>query len=163
MFGERHLKYTGEMIFRDDNNNLECIVKVDPSVEKSMFTKMLKSKPSIVDEVYGNLTQNGSIIDRCEGQWLSHLDWFTLTAKRKNYWKLSKKNCVWPIAVSNSLESDCSKRSDLIALRKAEANEEDELLHDECVRQSQENKVALEEVQRADAKLRKEGLEPKKI
>ena len=56
-----------------------------------------------------------------------------------------------------SLDSDCSHRIDLQALRRAEASPQDADLYSKCILEAQENKVKLEQIQRADAKLRKAG------
>ena len=87
LFGERVLKYSGEMVFRDKKNGLECLVKVDPSEEKSVFSRMLSSKKNSsvtgkLDEVFGEIVDaTGKVLDRCEGSWLSHLDWGLVEGK----------------------------------------------------------------------------------
>lgn len=164
MFGERVLKYSGEMMFRDDKNGLECLVKVDPSEEKSMFSRMLSSKKKAsitgaLDEVFGEIkNEAGEVLDRCEGSWLSHLDWGLVKGEGERYWTRNRSSCVYPQPQTGSLDSDCSLRIDLRALRRAEVNPEDADLYSKCILEAQENKVKLEEIQRADAKLRKKGL-----
>ena len=171
MFGERVLKYSGQMLFRDEKNGLECLVKVDPSEEKSMFSRMLSSKKKssvtgTLDEVFGEiLDSSGQVLDRCEGSWLSHLDWGVGVGgeeKEKEpirYWTRSKSACVYPFPQSETLDSDCGCRIDLQALRRAEGNPDDVEVYKSGILEAQENKVKLEEIQRADAKLRKKGKE----
>ena len=162
MFGERHLKYSGEMVFRDAKNGLECVIKVDPSEEKSVFSKMQrslsKSKSPEPNEVYGELKKDGVVVDRCEGSWLSHLDW-GLDASRSRYWTRMPDACVTPSNCgADALESDCRRRIDVQALQKAERNVNDKEMYKKCIDEAQSNKELLERHQRSDAKLRKEGL-----
>lgn len=165
MFGERVLKYSGEMVFRDDTNGLECVVKVDPSEEKSMFSRMLSGKKQkkeatkYLDEVYGEILDgSGQVLDRCECSWLSHLDWGSNTENKSRYWTRNKAACVYPSPQKSVLDSDCGHRIDLRALRKAETRPDEAEIYSKCILEAQESKVKLEEIQRADAKLRKKGI-----
>ncbi|QDZ19762.1 oxysterol-binding protein [Chloropicon primus] len=164
MFGERVLKYSGEMLFRDDKNGLECLVKVDPSEEKSMFSRMLSSKKKnsvtgTLDEVFGEIVdKDAKVLDRCEGSWLSHLDWGLNKGESNRYWTRDKSNCVYPAPQAGPLDSDCSFRIDMQALRRAETNPDDAELYAQCIQEAQDSKVHLENIQRSDAKLRKKGL-----
>lgn len=76
------------------------------------------------------------------------------------YWtrSTSKSKCVYPFSQKQTLDSDCSCRIDLQALRMAERNTDNKEVYSQGVLEAQKNKVKLEEIQRADAKLRKKGL-----
>ena len=161
LFGDRFMKYCGEMVFTDAKNGLECVVKVDPSAEKSVFSKMLKGIGG-EDEVFGDIVKDDrTVLDRCEGTWLSHLDWGVKSGSRTRYWTIGRKQCVWPSMASGRtllLQSDCNRRPDIKSLRLAEKHVDDAKDHARHTKNAQDNKVMLEERQRADAKLRLAGV-----
>mmetsp|Transcript_34318 Transcript_34318/g.61890 ORF Transcript_34318/g.61890 Transcript_34318/m.61890 type:complete len:375 (-) Transcript_34318:827-1951(-) len=156
LFGLRVLKYSGTMRFVDEKNDLECIVEIDPqppsgSFLSSWFRK--KDKDYKPDQIVGKLTKNGEVVDVCSGNWLSHLDWnrglasVNQNKKSTRLWDIKKT----PISVakglggSEVLPSDCRLREDVVFLKQDDQEK------------AQEWKLILEERQRRDRKLRKEG------
>lgn len=94
-----------------------------------------KSSPAVAEDARGRLE-----VARCCGNWLSHLDW-----DGERWWTLAEEPAIdWEPAAS-PLPSDCRYRQDLALLAAGD------------VKASQAAKEALEQRQRADAKLRKEG------
>ena len=77
-------------------------------------------------------------IAQCTGNWLSHVDW-----DGKRYWTLNEEEVAEWIPEGDPLPSDARFRADLAALAAGDDEE------------AQRQKEILENIQRADAKLRK--------
>ncbi|PRW59937.1 Oxysterol-binding 9 [Chlorella sorokiniana] len=94
-----------------------------------------KSSPAVAEEATGR-----DVVASCSGNWLSHLDWGS-----DRWWTLLEEAAVEWEPVPHPLPSDCRYRDDLAALAAGD------------VKAAQAAKEALEQRQRADAKLRKAG------
>lgn len=95
-----------------------------------------KSSPAVAEDAQAARLQ----VARCTGNWLSHLDW-----GGERWWTLAEEPAIeWQPAPA-PLPSDCRFRQDLALLAAGD------------VKGAQAAKEALEQRQRADAKLRKEG------
>ncbi|GBG86444.1 hypothetical protein CBR_g41440 [Chara braunii] len=152
LWGERVLLYTGVMRFVDEKNNLSCSLSFDPDMEKcSFFTKMFKQR-RLPDLLRGDIirrsplnggTQSAEVtkLGTIEGVWLTHLD-----CDGKRLWDIKTAVAVKPEPVDNPLPSDCRFRQDLIALKAKDYDA------------AQTWKEKLENIQRADRALRREGL-----
>lgn len=148
MWGDRVMELSGNMVFTDEKNDLECEVVFNPSalgLIKSIFSKSKDSADSfkgsicrIQPNVSSKKKAEGAICT-VEGSWLSHLD-----IDGKRLWEITTVPdgvCLHP----NALPSDSRFRSDLVALRAGD------------VEKAKECKVVLEERQRLEKKLRNEG------
>lgn len=85
---------------------------------------------------YGTLEK----LATCKGNWLSHLEW-----QGERYWSVGDHVPLQWIPDAHPLPSDSRYREDLSALKSGD------------VRNAQKHKEELENAQRADARLRKEG------
>ena len=92
-----------------------------------------KSSPAVPEEAAPRVE-----VAQCTGNWLSHLDW-----GEERWWTLVEEPAVEWQPVAAPLPSDCRYREDLALLAAGD------------VRAAQAAKEALEQRQRADAKLRK--------
>eukprot|EP00698_Gefionella_okellyi_P001183 TRINITY_DN1109_c0_g1_i2.p1 TRINITY_DN1109_c0_g1~~TRINITY_DN1109_c0_g1_i2.p1 ORF type:complete len:266 (+),score=49.05 TRINITY_DN1109_c0_g1_i2:414-1211(+) len=150
LFGERLFEYYGTIPFHDEKHNLHCEVQLNPD---SGMIKWLRGKSKPTDMLRGDIvtlmgsgkTQKKEVISRAEGTWLGGLDF-----DGKRYWDIrqhgdSQKKEPTPVPDSEVLKSDSRFRTDLIALAKGD------------LREASEQKHVLEEIQREEARLRKEG------
>eukprot|EP00197_Chlamydomonas_leiostraca_P011325 CAMPEP_0202866844 /NCGR_PEP_ID=MMETSP1391-20130828/8390_1 /ASSEMBLY_ACC=CAM_ASM_000867 /TAXON_ID=1034604 /ORGANISM="Chlamydomonas leiostraca, Strain SAG 11-49" /LENGTH=389 /DNA_ID=CAMNT_0049546831 /DNA_START=100 /DNA_END=1269 /DNA_ORIENTATION=+ len=150
LWGQRSIRYGGEMKFVDDKNGITCDVEVDPQPHQSYISSWFRSKKSLgykPDLIRGTLRKQAEVVDTCTGNWLHYLEWEKGVNK-------GKTKCVWDIKhsmlypcqpVDNPLESDARNRKDVVYLKQGDQT------------QSQEWKHTLEEQQRHDRKLRKDG------
>lgn len=150
LWGQRCIKYGGEMEFKDAKNGLVCKVEVDPQPQQSLLGRWLRSKKAAgykPDLIRGTLLRGEAVVDTCHGNWLHSLEWDKGVNK-------GKTKCVWAIKhsvlypaqpVDGALESDARNREDVVFLSQGDQV------------QSQEWKHTLEEQQRKDRKLRKEA------
>ena len=150
LFGERSLKYSGNMVFEDKQNGLSIDVEVDPEFEKgflaksSLFSSLFASgsQGPGPDIIRGELLQHGQPIDAVSGSWLSHVHF---RAPGRSYWTRDVGEIHFPEPAAAPLASDSRFRKDLVALKAGD------------LKRAQEGKQELEEKQRRDAKLRKKG------
>ncbi|KAL6062324.1 Oxysterol-binding protein 4 [Balamuthia mandrillaris] len=162
VMGDRIQNFAGNMSFVDQKNDLGCVLEFNPEAPswlKSWFAKPKYPADYFVGDIFRLSTANtatsasnagGSsgaaandkkeVLSRVEGCWLSHLDFDS-----KRYWDLKEVVPSTLQPVDDPLPSDCRFRDDLQAL----------LAGDFATAQQQ--KVLLEERQRGDARLRKEG------
>ncbi|MEW5319702.1 MAG: hypothetical protein WDW38_010840 [Sanguina aurantia] len=166
LWGERVLKYGGEMVFQDDKNGLTCELTIDAQAPPKSFlsgwfgrAKSSSLPPVKPDMIKGVLKQGDTVLDSCSGNWLTHFEWEKgLSAAAApvsggkggktstlRLWDIRTSPLSPAIAVPAALPSDCRHRQDLVHLKAG----------DQAA--SQEWKLKLEDAQRADRKLRKEG------
>ncbi|EFJ40244.1 hypothetical protein VOLCADRAFT_108254 [Volvox carteri f. nagariensis] len=136
LWGVRVLKYSGQMVFKDKKNGLQAVIDVDPPAPSAGFLsgwfRAKKGPPHKPDQVFGRLMQGDTVLDTCHGSWLHYLEW-------------DKGLSPAAAPLDNPLPSDCRHREDVVYLKAGDQV------------QSQDWKQTLEEQQRRDRKLRKEG------
>ena len=163
------------MKFVDHKNGVECDVLVDPQPQTGLISSWFRSKKSQgykPDLITGVIKKNGQPVASCNGNWLHYLDWeqgppaspaggparaMSRSASSTSVSSPSSNGSavrVWdrksiplpsPVPLENPLMSDCRHRQDLIFLKQGDQVK------------AQDWKHQLEEVQRRDRKLRKEG------
>jgi hypothetical protein len=144
LWGERTQYYEGSIPFKDEKNNLAC--ELHFNAEGLGFIKSLFSKAKQpADYMRGELVRPGDkkkkeVICVCEGSWLTHLSFDNV-----KYWDDDRDlpNIITPL--ENPLASDCRYRDDLVALQ------------EDDIERAKESKLALEERQRYDERLRTAG------
>ncbi|CAI2382818.1 unnamed protein product [Moneuplotes crassus] len=133
LFGKRTIKFSGKVQFSDPKNHL--IGQLAFNSEGGIF----KRKQGPVDQFTGTIERNGTVVSEIEGSWLENISF-----DGKIYWQLDKCHMIKPIIPSKCLPSDCRFREDSVAFG------EGDLVW------SQKEKERLEELQRADRKLRQD-------
>lgn len=169
------------MKFVDSKNGVECEVAVDPQPQAGLISSWFKSKKSQgykPDLVQGVLKKNGTPVASCTGNWLHYLEWeqgaplspqTPSAGLTRNFsfggapsrtgssvsgsspgsgvrvWDRKTIPLPSPLPIEKPLMSDCRHRQDLIFLKQGDQTK------------AQEWKHTLEEIQRRDRKLRKEG------
>ena len=98
-------------------------------------------------QIKGVLRRDSTVLDTCHGNWLHYLDWEKGVGrgKTKRVWDYKHSVPMLALPVENAAPSDSKHRQDLLYLKEGDQA------------QSQVWKVRLEEQQRKDRKLRKEG------
>jgi len=147
MWGDRVTELSGSIIFSDNKNGIEAEVFFNPEAQgfiRSLFSKSKESADTVRGEIYrpsasGSRKKGDNTICNIEGSWLSHLDF-----DGARLWDL-KMPADGVIPEPNPLPSDCRNRADLKAL-----NEGD-------LERAKDSKIALEERQRFEKKLRQKG------
>ncbi|KAG2496088.1 hypothetical protein HYH03_005691 [Edaphochlamys debaryana] len=162
LWGTRVLKYGGQMVFKDVKNGLQATVDVDPQPQAGFLTGWFSrnKKPHKPDQIVGKLTRisDGTVLDTCHGNWLHYLEWDGGCAggsgrsgkekegqRLKRLWDIRTATLTPAVPVPDALPSDCRHREDVVFLAAKDQAK------------SQEWKHTLEERQRRDRKLRKEG------
>eukprot|EP00195_Chlamydomonas_chlamydogama_P002345 CAMPEP_0202921140 /NCGR_PEP_ID=MMETSP1392-20130828/77235_1 /ASSEMBLY_ACC=CAM_ASM_000868 /TAXON_ID=225041 /ORGANISM="Chlamydomonas chlamydogama, Strain SAG 11-48b" /LENGTH=373 /DNA_ID=CAMNT_0049614687 /DNA_START=173 /DNA_END=1294 /DNA_ORIENTATION=- len=150
LWGQRSIKYGGEMKFRDVKNGLECDVQVDPQPQQGWVSSWFRSKKSAgykPDLIRGTLKKGDTVLDTCTGNWLHFLEWEHGLDKgrTKRIWDIRHTPFSVAKPVDNPLSSDARHRNDVVFLKAGDQPK------------AQEWKHILEETQRKDRKLRKEG------
>eukprot|EP00005_Dracoamoeba_jomungandri_P002071 CAMPEP_0174252632 /NCGR_PEP_ID=MMETSP0439-20130205/2020_1 /TAXON_ID=0 /ORGANISM="Stereomyxa ramosa, Strain Chinc5" /LENGTH=390 /DNA_ID=CAMNT_0015333195 /DNA_START=14 /DNA_END=1186 /DNA_ORIENTATION=+ len=141
LWGERVQDFIGNIVFEDKKNNLTCSLEFNPEAP-SWLGSWFTAPKYPTDYVMGDIkcSKTDKLLSHVEGSWLSHLEF-----DKKRYWDLYKTEIHLLRPVKTSLPSDCRNRSDLIALARED--------FDGAV----SNKLHLEQKQRKEARLRKEG------
>jgi len=148
MWGDRVTELSGSIIFSDNKNGIEAEVFFNPEAQgfiRSLFSKSKESTDTVRGEIYrpsasGVQRKKGdNTVSNIEGSWLSHLDF-----DGTRLWDL-KMPADGVIPEPNPLPSDSRHRADLIALREGD------------LERAKDSKVALEEKQRFEKKLRQKG------
>lgn len=139
IFGDRIVELLGLMEFKDESNQLKCSLQFNPDEKKGMGGMFTTSKtPS--DFCRGELFSQGASICNVSGSWLNQIEFAD-----KTYWEIDRDPCL-PAKRPKTvplLPSDCKFREDLVYLKQ------------EDTAASQEWKLKLEKLQRADRVLRK--------
>jgi hypothetical protein len=148
IWGNRIQDFGGSLTFTDKKNDLACELVFNPEAPgwvASWFTSPKYPTDYFLGEIYRPSASSASqkkVLSKVEGSWLSHIQF-----DGETYWELEKDLPETPHPVEDPLPSDCRYRPDLRALLSGKPHE------------AQRLKVLLEEKQRKEARLRKEGAE----
>jgi len=145
LFSDRVMEYFGKMRFSYPDHNLSCEISFNP--DRGML-KWLRGASTPTDVIRGEIVKDAGTTQKVcqvEGTWLGGLDFDDV-----RYWDIMKigpaqKTDATPLPDGQALPSDSRYREDLRFLRENDLDK------------SSEWKTKLEEKQRYDAKLRKEG------
>lgn len=136
LYGTRTFDYEGSIVFTDEKNELCLDVEIG-SIGGGWFGKKTPS-----DYIKGELKKAGAACASISGTWLGCVEW-----DNEVYWSFKDSSVVSTLqSVEHPLPSDSRFRTDLILLAEKRMDE------------AQEEKVVLEQNQRADKALRIEGL-----
>jgi hypothetical protein len=151
-WGERRADFCGKLVATDSHNGLTFSVLFNPDVQStSGYLKSLIFTPAHPSDYFKGAIANAKGKELCqvEGSWLSHISFDGV-----KMWELGKPAGAGaaagvaaaprPTPVPDPLPSDSRFRTDLITLRTGDLVE------------AQKEKNRLEELQRADRKLRQE-------
>jgi hypothetical protein len=146
-WGDRVIKYCGEMNFSDASNELSCTLTLNPKDKKGLFFSKHVSTPDFMrGEILKKDGKKQKKVSVCEGSWLSELAF-----DGKVLWTLAENDGVKaPVPASDPLPSDSQFREDLQFTGQGDLT------------RGGEWKVLLEEKQRYDVKLRKNAKEAHK-
>ncbi|GMF60642.1 unnamed protein product [Phytophthora fragariaefolia] len=148
LWGDRTVDIMGNMMFEDKKNHLQCELRLNPDA-KSGMGGMFSSSKTPTDCLRGVILDTSVSPPReiCDvsGSWLHDL-----VFGNKTYWSMNKyqSGYMLPYPEDKILASDSRFREDLHYLAAGDMDE------------SQEWKVKLEVLQRADRKARLEGRRP---
>jgi len=145
LHGDRIIEYEGVMEFRDETNGLSCNLEVNPKQETKsggFFSWGRSQTPKLPsDYLRGKLYKGDEVISDVQGTWLGCIEF-----DDERLWDFNEDYVIYEaIGVDDPLPSDCRFRDDVRFL--AEGDKE----------KAQKEKERLEEKQRYEAKLRKEG------
>lgn len=157
LIGDRAIKYTGNMVIADENNDLLCHISMEPD-DRGFFKKMFTKKSTYPDCFNGLITNISSntkpdkdqvykikdlkknVLCQVEGEFTTYLEFDGV-----KYWEYSKLEYPQFRRMRYTLKSDSSFRDDIVWLKRG--NEE----------KAQKAKIKLEDIQRNDKKLRMEN------
>ncbi|KAG6948053.1 hypothetical protein JG687_00015720 [Phytophthora cactorum] len=148
LWGDRTVDIMGNMVFEDKKNRLQCELRLNPDA-KSGMGGMFSSSKTPTDSLRGVILDTSVSPPReiCDvsGSWLHDL-----VFGNKTYWSINKfqSGYMVPYPEDKILASDSRHREDLHYLAAGDLDE------------SQEWKVKLEVLQRADRKARLDGRRP---
>ncbi|CAI5747327.1 unnamed protein product [Peronospora destructor] len=148
LWGDRTVDIMGNMMFEDKKNHLQCELRLNPDAKSGMGGMFMSSKTP-TDSFRGVVLDTSVSPPReiCDvsGSWLHDL-----VFGNKTYWSIEKyqSGCMMPYPEGKLLASDSRHREDLHYLAAGDLDE------------SQEWKVKLEVLQRADRKARLDGRRP---
>ncbi|POM58265.1 Hypothetical protein PHPALM_37108 [Phytophthora palmivora] len=148
LWGDRTVDIMGNMVFEDKKNHLQCELRLNPDA-KSGMGGMFSSSKTPTDSLRGVILDTSVSPPReiCDvsGSWLHDL-----VFGNKTYWSMNKYQSGYmvPYPEDKILASDSRHREDLHYLAAGDMDE------------SQEWKVKLEVLQRADRKARLDGRRP---
>eukprot|EP00644_Phytophthora_capsici_P001788 jgi/Phyca11/564296/estExt2_Genewise1.C_PHYCAscaffold_140348 len=148
LWGDRTVDIMGNMVFEDKKNRLQCELRLNPDA-KSGMGGMFSSSKTPTDSLRGVILDTSVSPPReiCDvsGSWLHDL-----VFGNKTYWSINKYQSGYmvPFPEDKILASDSRHREDLHYLAAGDLDE------------SQEWKVKLEVLQRADRKARLDGRRP---
>ncbi|GLC59093.1 Oxysterol-binding protein 4 [Pleodorina starrii] len=167
LWGVRVLKYSGQMVFKDNKNGLQAIIDVDPPAPNTWgsWFRAKKGPAHKPDQVVGRLMRGDQLIDTCHGSWLHYLEWDKGVApeaaaaaiaagagtagpgpsSQRRLWDMRTSRLSPAVPLEAPLPSDCRAREDVVFLKAGDQEK------------AQEWKQTLEERQRRDRKLRKDG------
>lgn len=138
MWGDRIIEYDGVITFTDKKNKLVAEVKINPETT-GWFSRRKNPTDYMEGAIYSVAGKDKVVKSRIEGSWLG-----CIVIDGKKYWSFDEGVRFKPIPVENPLPSDVRFRNDIIALRENQ------------LESAADWKRKLEEIQRRDAKLRKE-------
>lgn len=164
LFGERIIEYLGTIDFRDEQNGLSCDLVINPN-EQKMFSSFFSSKKKVpTDYLRGEIVRfknkedikkpkskvsesDYEVVCKVQGSWLSCIEF---DGERFWEWNDSKLKIYTPIPVDDPLPSDSRFREDCKYLAKGD------------LETAGDWKRKIEQKQRREAALRKEGYEIRK-
>lgn len=164
MFGQMYLRYRGVVVFEDVKHSIVCRVEVDPPKPKGWKALSPEDRQQWhTDMVVGSLEVKGKVIDRLTGSWLSHLTWLEAGVRADGSrgpvrYHTTEDRVERPVPFDVAVREGKVKGPRL-AMLPSDSRERADLqsfLRDE-METAHTNKVALEELQRADAKCRAMG------
>lgn len=142
MFGERIIEYDGLVSFHDKQNKVIAEVKINPEVG-GWFSWKKKLPTDYLDGnifTYTNSPADKKPVSKIEGSWLG-----CVLFDREKFWSIKDGTPIFKAnPVENPLPSDSRFRKDIIHLKQKEIELAGEWKH------------KLEEIQRHEARLRKE-------
>jgi hypothetical protein len=146
MWGDRIIEYDGEMLFVDKKNKLVAEIKFNPD-GGGWFSSWRKKSPTdcFTGTIYAvknidDKPDKGKKKSEVSGSWLGWIEFYG-----KVYWEWDQElQKYMPLQVDNPLPSDCRFRQDINLLKLEDFEAAGEFKHE------------YEEVQRRDARLRKE-------
>ena len=147
VMGDRVYNYFGDLIIKDYKNKVECIYTLNDTENQGLLSKMIFGKHKIqYDEGKVQIKQVNPKTKEKELKSTGYASWIGQAYfDGKQYWSIFDENYNWTQDnIGFILESDSSKRIDLISLAKGDFDE------------AQQNKDKLEQLQRDDAKKREE-------
>jgi len=163
LFGNRSIKYSGNMVVVDEANDLISLIMMDPDERgflKKMFSKKKANYPDYFKGIITTISKNAKfdkkeksysisdinkyIISSIEGEYSNHIKF-----NEDFYWQKDKLEHPTYKRMKFTLPSDSTFREDIIWLRKQ--NED----------MAQKAKINLEEIQRGDKKNREKFMKTK--
>ncbi|ETW01036.1 hypothetical protein H310_06667 [Aphanomyces invadans] len=141
LWGDRVLDLVGTIHFQDKANGLACDLKLNFDEHKSMFS----SSKLPTDHFRGTILHDGETVCDVTGSWLDEL-----RVGDEVVWNFERDSCPPLVRLQDDqvLPSDSRNRPDLRALASYDLEE------------AQERKFEVENLQRSDRALRKEGRRP---
>jgi hypothetical protein len=164
LFGDRIIEYLGTIDFRDEQNGLSCDLVINPNDQK-LFSSFFSSKKKVpTDYMRGEIVRfknkedikkprakvsdsDYAVLCKVQGSWLSCIEF---DGERYWEWNDSKLKIYTPIPVEDPLPSDSRFREDCKYLAKGD------------LETAGEWKRKIEQKQRKEAALRKEGYDIRK-
>lgn len=164
LFGERIIEYLGTIDFRDEQNGLACDLVINPNDQK-LFSSFFSSKKKVpTDYIRGEIVRvknpenlkkpkaklletDYEVLCKVMGSWLSCIEF---DGERYWEWNDSKLKIYVPVKVDNPLPSDSRFREDCKYLAQGD------------LETAGEHKRKIEQKQRREAALRKEGYDIRK-
>jgi hypothetical protein len=156
LFGNRSIKYEGNMIIVDEANDLISYIMMDPDERgffKKMFTKKKINFPDYFKGIVTSISKNAkydkkekcysvndinkNVISNIEGEYSNHIKF-----DQDFYWQKEKFEHPKYKRMNFTLPSDSTFREDILWLR----NQNEDM--------AQKAKIKLEEIQRIDKKNR---------
>ena len=145
VMGERVYNYYGDMIIKDYKNKVECIYTLNEKENQGVFSKLVFGKHKVqYDEGKVEIKQVNPNTREKEVKSTGYASWIGQAYfDGKQYWSIFDNCPVWKQDnIGYLLESDSSKRKDLVALSKGDIDE------------AQKQKNIIEQTQRNDQALR---------
>ena len=149
--GDRTYNFYDDLIIKDYKHKIECIVSLDDEVKEGVLTKVFSKKKEIqydegkiVIRQLNPKTKKKEIVATGYGSWLGQVHFGD-----KCYWSVLEEQQMWEREGLNILPSDGRNREDLNAILKGDFDT------------AQKEKERIEEVQRADQRLRDEYMAKK--
>ena len=143
--GDRVYNCYGDLVVKDYKNKVECIFSLMDTHNQGLLSKMIFGKHKIqYDEGKVEIKQVNPETKEKELKSTGYASWLGQAFfDGKQYWSIFDEKRNWTQDnIGFILESDSTKRLDLIALAKGDFDE------------AQKNKEKLEQIQRDDAKNR---------
>ena len=148
VMGDRIYNYYGDLVIKDYKNKVECIYSLNEKDNQGLISKMIFGKHKIqYDEGKIEIKQVNPQTKEKELKCSGYASWIgQVYFEGKQYWSVFDEDVKWSQDnIGFVMESDSTKRPDLISLIKGDYDE------------AQQNKEKLEKIQREDAKHREKN------